>query len=161
MEEYKVLFTSVSLKRNPGEDSVISMSLILDQSERNEVGQAVKILYMHWHSGRVSQRALSTDSAVTKKMLGSSEKTKETLKQELGPNVGNIRSICSDGFVAQIGENVLLGKDADIKAAELEQNEPGRLKVESEVYPNSVLYDLSCPIAVHFILYCKMHADGE
>jgi hypothetical protein len=82
--------------------------LILDASNKKGKGCVGKIVFVVGPDGVVRQIALRLDTTVTKKAIGSSKLTIESLVQELGSGIVYIMGITTDAFGAAIEEAILV-----------------------------------------------------
>jgi hypothetical protein len=135
---------------------ILYSSLILDASNKKGKGCVGKIVVFVGQDGVVKQLALRLDTTVTKKALGSSQLTIESLETELGDGIVWIMGITTDAFGAAVEEAILVLKHIDIRACNIYLQTPDVLHRKSLLIPRQV-YKYGGKFRVACVRTCQMH----
>lgn len=115
------------------ENRILYSYLILDVSSKRGKGCVGKVVTYVSFDGIVRQMALRLDTTVTKKAVGSSKLTIETLQKEIGIGMVWIMGITTDAFGAAVEEAVIVLKHIDQLAMELYMTSPHLLERQSKI----------------------------
>lgn len=95
------------------------------------------VIYVGLH-GVVKQLALRLDTKVTKKALGSSQLTIESLETEIGDGIVWIMGVTTDAFGAAVEEEILVLRHIDSRASDMYLLSPEKFYRKSLVIPNQM-----------------------
>ena len=138
------------------EERVMHSTLILDASNKKGKGCVGKIVIFVGVDGVVKQLALRLDTTVTKKALGSSHLTIESLETELGDGIVWIMGITTDAFGAAVEEAKLVLRHIDKRASEIYLQSPDMLHRKSLNITGQV-YKYGGKFREQSIRTCQMH----
>jgi hypothetical protein len=138
------------------QNRLLYSTLILDASNKKGKGCVGKIVICVGIDGVVKQLALQLDTTVTKKAVGSSELTIESLENELGDGIVWIMGITTDAFDAAVEEATLVLRHIDIRANQIYLKNPDVLHRKSLVIPEQV-YKYGGNFREVCLRTCQMH----
>jgi hypothetical protein len=138
------------------DDRVMYSTLILDASNKKGKGCVGKIVIFVGIDGVVKQLALRLDTTVTKKALGSSQLTIESLETELGDGVVWVMGITTDAFGAAVEEAKLVLRHIDTRGSEMYLQNPDKLIRKSSVISRQA-YKYGGKFREMSVRTCQMH----
>lgn len=138
------------------ENRILYAYLILDASNKKNKGCVGKVAFIVGFDGVVRQIALRLDTTVTKKAVGSSKITIESLENELGDGLVWIMGITTDAFGAAVEEAVLVLRHIDSRAEKLTITQQNLLHRPSLVIPGQV-YKYGGRFRESCVRTCVMH----
>ena len=135
---------------------VLNSWLILDASNKKGKGCVGKIITLVSSDSIVRQLALRLDTTVTKKALGISNITIESLESELKDGIVWIMGITTDAFGAAVEEAGLVVKYIDQRASKSYLTSPSILHRSSVNIPGQI-YKYGGEFRVLCVRTCQMH----
>ena len=138
------------------ENRILYSYLILDASNKRGKGCVGKVVTYVSFDGIVRQMALRLDTTVTKKAVGSSKLTIESLQKEIGIGMVWIMGITTDAFGAAVEEAVIVLKHIDQLAMELYMTSPHLLQRQSKIVPG-LTYTYGGKFRQACVRSCEMH----
>ena len=138
------------------ENRVLYSWLILDASNKKGKGCVGKIVMFVGFDGIVRQLALRLDTTVTKKALGSSRITIESLETEVADGIVWIMGITTDAFGAAVEEAALILKHIDERASQIYLKSPDLLHRRSAIIPG-LIYKYGGRFRELCVRTCQMH----
>ena len=138
------------------EKRILYAHLIIDASNKKGKGCVGKIIVYVGLDGIVRQLALRMDTTVTKKAVGSSRITIESLESEIGDGIVWIMGATTDAFGAAVEEAILVMQHIDRRAENIHLTSPHHLERRSTVMPDQV-YSYAGRFRSSCVRTCQMH----